>query len=77
MFDEPDARIWPVTLTQIETAVSAYLGPGRESGNRQDECFSLQISMYLAKLKCSETPRAVRHTIRHCSRRETRHAGRR
>jgi hypothetical protein len=27
-----------VTLLQIETTVSAYLGPGRVSGNKQSEC---------------------------------------
>ena len=49
MFDKREARIWPVTLPQIETTVAAYLGPGRVQGNKQDECFSRQISMYLAK----------------------------
>ena len=49
MFDRQEARIWPVTLPQIETTVSAYLGPGRVPGNRHGECFSRQISMYLAK----------------------------
>ncbi len=49
MFDRQEARIWPVTLPQIETTVAAYLGPGRVPGNKQDECFSRQISMYLAK----------------------------
>ena len=49
MFDRLEARIWPVTLPQIETTVAAYLGPGRVQGNKQDECFSRQISMYLAK----------------------------
>lgn len=49
MFDKREARIWPVTLPQIETTVAAYLGPGRVPGNRQGECFSRQISMYLAK----------------------------
>lgn len=49
MFDKQEVRIWPVTLPQIETTVSAYLGPGRVPGNRQGECFSRQISMYLAK----------------------------
>jgi hypothetical protein len=42
-------QMWPITLQQIETAVSAYLGVGRVPGNRQDECFSRQVSMYLAK----------------------------
>jgi hypothetical protein len=49
MFDRQEARIWPVTLPQIETTVSAHLGPGRVPGNKQGECFSRQISMYLAK----------------------------
>jgi len=49
MFDKQEARIWPVTLPQIETTVSAYLGPGRVPGNKQGECFSRQICMYLAK----------------------------
>jgi len=49
MFDKQAARIWPVTLPQIETTVAAYLGPGRVPGINQDECFSRQISMYLAK----------------------------
>ncbi len=49
MLDRQEARIWPVTLAQIETTVSAYLGPGRVPGNKQGECFSRQISMYLAK----------------------------
>ena len=49
MLDRQEARIWPVTLPQIETTVSAYLGPGRVLGNKHGECFSRQISMYLAK----------------------------
>jgi chromosomal replication initiation ATPase DnaA len=49
MFDKQDARIWPVTLPHIETTIAAYLGPGRVQGNKQGECFSRQISMYLAK----------------------------
>ena len=49
MFDRQEVRLWPVTLPQIETTVSAYLGPGRVPGNKQGECFSRQISMYLAK----------------------------
>jgi hypothetical protein len=36
-------------MSEIETTVSAYLGPGRVPGNKQCECFSRQISMYLAK----------------------------
>jgi hypothetical protein len=49
MFDRKEARVWPVSLPQIETTVSAYLDPGRVPGNRHGECFSRQISMYLAK----------------------------
>lgn len=49
MFDKQEVRIWPITLPQIETTVAAYLGPGRVPGNKQGECFSRQISMYLAK----------------------------
>jgi hypothetical protein len=49
MFDKRPQGIWPVTLSQIETTVSAHLGPGRVPGNKQSECFSRQISMYLAK----------------------------
>ncbi len=43
------ARIWPLSLAQIEAIVSDHLGPGRVSGNEQGSCFSRQISMYLAK----------------------------
>ena len=49
MFDRKEARIWPVSLPHIETTVSAYLGPGRVPGNKHGECFSRQVSMYLAK----------------------------
>ena len=49
MFDRKEARIWQVSLPQIETTVSAYLGPGRVPGNKHGECFSRQVSMYLAK----------------------------
>ena len=49
MFDKQEVRIWPITLPQIEMTVAAYLGPGRVPGNKQGECFSRQISMYLAK----------------------------
>jgi len=38
-----------VTLSQVEATVSAHLGPGRVAGNKRGECFSRQISMYLAK----------------------------
>ena len=48
MFAKQEARSWPVTLPQIEMTVAAYLGPGRMQGNKQGECFSRQISMYLA-----------------------------
>jgi hypothetical protein len=27
MFGKKEARVWPVSLPQIETTVSAYLGP--------------------------------------------------
>jgi hypothetical protein len=37
------------TLQQIEATVSAHLGAGRVPGNKQGECFSRPISMYLAK----------------------------
>ncbi len=49
MLDKPKARIWPLTLEQIEATVSAHLGVGRVPGRSQDECFSRQVSMYLAK----------------------------
>ena len=49
MSNRTNQRIWPVTLRHIETVVSTYLGPGRVPGNRQPECFSRQVSMYLAK----------------------------
>ncbi|HXJ44250.1 MAG TPA: helix-turn-helix domain-containing protein [Bryobacteraceae bacterium] len=41
--------IWPLSLEQIDAKVSAYLGPGRVTGNKEEACFSRQISMYLAK----------------------------
>lgn len=41
--------IWPMSLEQIEAKVSAQLGPGRVPGNKEEACFSRQISMYLAK----------------------------
>ena len=49
MSDRQTERIWQVTLHQIEATVAAQLSPGRVVGNKQDECFSRQISMYLAK----------------------------
>ena len=49
MSDRQAERIWPVTLHQIEATVAAQLGPGRVAGNKQAECLSRQISMYLAK----------------------------
>ncbi len=49
MPDRQDQRIWPITLEQIEATVAAHLGRGRVPGNKQDECFSRQVSMYLAK----------------------------
>ena len=36
-------------MEQIDSTVSAELGPGRVTGNEQGPCFSRQISMYLAK----------------------------
>jgi chromosomal replication initiator protein len=41
--------IWRLSLEQIEATVAEHLGPGRVPGNRQGQCFSRQISMYLAK----------------------------
>jgi hypothetical protein len=41
--------IWPVSLEEIEATVAAHLGPGRVAGNKEEPCFSRQISMYLAK----------------------------
>ncbi|MCU1325242.1 MAG: Chromosomal replication initiator, DnaA C-terminal domain [Bryobacterales bacterium] len=49
MFAKECGRIWPISLHQIEATVSAYLGPGRVAGNRQDAAFSRQVAMYLAK----------------------------
>jgi chromosomal replication initiation ATPase DnaA len=49
MSTEQQSRIWPITLHQIDATVSAYLGPGRVPGNRQDASFSRQVGMYLAK----------------------------
>lgn len=48
MFDRRLHGIWPVTLPQIEATVSTHIGPGRVPENKQFECFSRQISMYLA-----------------------------
>jgi hypothetical protein len=45
----PNAGIWRPSLEQIDSTVSAQLGPGRVVGNEQGPCFSRQISMYLAK----------------------------
>jgi hypothetical protein len=44
-----NAGIWRPSLEQIDSTVSAELGPGRVSGNKQGSCFCRQISMYLAK----------------------------
>jgi Bacterial dnaA protein helix-turn-helix len=43
------AAIWRQSLEQIDSTVSAQLGPGRVVGNVKGPCFSRQISMYLAK----------------------------
>jgi hypothetical protein len=42
-------RIWQIPLRRIEEVVSLHLGAGRVRGNRQEACFSRQVSMYLAK----------------------------
>jgi hypothetical protein len=42
------SRIWKVPLIRIEQIVSSHLGPGRVRGNEQRQCFSRQVSMYLA-----------------------------
>ena len=44
-----NAGIWRLSLEQIDSTVSAQLGPGRVTGNAQGPCLSRQISMYLAK----------------------------
>jgi hypothetical protein len=41
-------RIWKVPLIRIDQLVALHLGPGRVSGNEQRQCFSRQVSMYLA-----------------------------
>src|SRR4051794_21484081 len=38
-----------ISLTQIDAAVSARLGPTRVPGNAQPACFNRQIAMYLAR----------------------------
>ncbi len=43
------AGIWPLSLEMIEATVAAHLGPGRVAGNKEEQCFSRQVSMYLAK----------------------------
>jgi hypothetical protein len=43
------AAIWPLSLEKIEAAVAAHLGPGRVAGNKEEQCFSRQVSMYLAE----------------------------
>jgi hypothetical protein len=48
MTDKQKQGFWPITLQQVEAAVSAHLGVGRVPGNRHNECFSRQVSMYLA-----------------------------
>ena len=49
MSDRQTQRIWPITLEQIEATVAAHPSRGRVPGNMQDQCFSRQVSMYLAK----------------------------
>src|SRR5215831_16442681 len=44
-----NAGIWRPSLEEIDSAVSAQLGPGRVAGNESGSCFSRQVSMYLAK----------------------------
>jgi hypothetical protein len=46
---ERRAGIWPLSLEQIEATVAAHLGIGRVAGNKEEQCFSRQVSMYLAK----------------------------
>ncbi len=46
---DPSTGIWRLSLEQIDSTVSAQLGPGRVTGNEQGPCFSRHISMYLAK----------------------------
>ena len=43
------AGIWPLSPEKIEATVAAHLGPGRVAGNKEEQCFSRQVSMYLAK----------------------------
>jgi hypothetical protein len=38
-----------ISLTDIDAAVSARLGPTRGLGNSQPACFNRQVAMYLAK----------------------------
>jgi hypothetical protein len=38
-----------VSLTEIDAAVSARLGPTRGLGNSQPACFNRQVGMYLAR----------------------------
>jgi hypothetical protein len=39
----------PICLAEIDTAVSARLGPTRGVGNSQPACFNRQVAMYLAR----------------------------
>jgi hypothetical protein len=41
--------IWRLSLEQIEATVADHLGRGRVQGNQLEQCFSRQVSMYLAK----------------------------
>ena len=43
------ARIWRLSLEQIEATVADHLGNGRVPGNQAASCLSRQVSMYLAK----------------------------
>jgi hypothetical protein len=42
------AHIWKVPLIRIDHLVSLHLGPGRVRSNERRQCFSRQVSMYLA-----------------------------
>jgi hypothetical protein len=41
------AGIWPLSLEKIEATV-AHLGPVRVAGNKEEQCFTRQVSTYLA-----------------------------
>jgi chromosomal replication initiation ATPase DnaA len=42
-------RIWQISLEQIESTVSEFLGPGRVKRNSRKSTFSRHMSMYLAR----------------------------